>query len=713
MSIDGISALERGHRRTPQRETLALLAGALALDDKQREEFEASASRSASPRRLGGASVTVGPWADTAVSNLPLALKSFVGRDTELNEILALVQDYRLVTLIGAGGLGKTETALQVGRTLSSSASTAVCFVGLAPISDPSLVVTAIASALGVQESPNRPLLETLVAYLKGKTLLLILDNCEHVIMQAAIVAESIRGSCARVRILTTSRESLRAAGEHSYRLPSLSVPSPEAASRIRATDAAAYGAIALFTDRARSVDHRFAVTDENAPTVAEVCRRLDGIPLAIELAAARVNELSPKVLADRIGDRFRILTGGERTAVARQQTMRATIDWSYELLSASEQRVFERLSIFAGGCAVAEATTVCAGAEITKDDVIDLLSSLVNKSLVVVDPEGREPRYRLLESFRQYAREKLAERGEQELIAHRHALAYLEVAQRLERAFFEKPDNEVLFALGHEEQDNWRAALQWTLIDRADAPLGQRLVGELSPLWHFYAPVEGRRWIDAALELVDEQTPTSVLAKLSYTEATIAMALDQDEIQLASSKRAVAQYRILGDPFGIVLAQSREAAALQRLGRYAESKLVLKEALPIVRGTGNLWLIAWILRLFGGASCYGDNDFVAAREYASEALRTYEALGSNLDVAYSMMDLGFVEFTAGDAELAILHATNALAMLRSLNAVRGIVRALNYRTGYSPFSPDRYEEAEKSAREALEFAREHHMEVT
>ena len=712
MSTNGIGALERGYRRSPQRETLALLAGALALDEQQREEFEAVAARSGPPRRIGGTSVTIGPWADSAIANLPLALTSFVGRDAEVAEITALVRDHRLVTLTGAGGVGKTQTALRVASTLSDAAEGAVTFVELAPISNPSLVAATIASALGVQDVSDKPLLETLVAYLKSKTLLLILDNCEHVVAQAAIVSGTLLAGCPRVRILATSRESLRAAGEHSYRLPSLRFPSLVEARRLGTADAAAYGAIVLFADRARAIDHRFALTDENAPIVAELCRQLDGIPLAIELAAARANQLSPKALAERIGGRFRLLTGGDRTAVPRQQTMRAAIEWSYELLSATEQRLFDRLSVFAGGCALAEATTVCGDEGATEDDVSDLLFSLIDKSLLVAELEGREPRYRLLESFRQYAREKLAAGGESEVVAHRHALAYRELAQRLERVFFEKPNNELLFALGRDEQDNWRAALQWTLIERGDVLLGQRLAGELSPLWQWYAPVEGQRWVVAAQELVDEQTPISALAKLSYTEATIAMCFDQDEIQLAVSKRAVAQYRVLGDPFGIALAQSREGAALARLGRYAESQLVLREALPLARGAGNLWLTAWILRLFGGASHYGDNDLVAAREYVCEALRTYEALGSNLDVAYTMMDLGGFEFGAGNPELAIAHMTNALALVRSLNSPRSVARALHCRTGYL-VSSARYDEAERDAREGLGLAREHHMEIT
>jgi predicted ATPase/DNA-binding XRE family transcriptional regulator len=332
MSTQGISALERGYRRTPQRETLALLAGALMLSDEQRGEFEAAAARTVLLGR--GASVTVGPWAAGATATLPLALTSFVGRETELDEIATLVHDHRLVTITGAGGVGKTQTALHVGTALSKAGDVPVCFVGLAPITDPSLVIAAIASALGVQQVPNRSLVDTLVTFLKGKTLLLIIDNCEHVITQAAMVAEALLGRCARLRILATSREPLRAAGEHSYRLPSLSFPSLEAGLGIRATEATAHAVIVLFTDRARAVDHRFTLTDENAPTVAEICRRLDGIPLAIELAAAHVNHLSLKAVTQKLNDRFWILTGGARSALPRQQTMRATIDWSFALLA-------------------------------------------------------------------------------------------------------------------------------------------------------------------------------------------------------------------------------------------------------------------------------------------------------------------------------------------------------------------------------------------
>ena len=706
MSTEGISALERGYRRTPQRETLSLLAGALALNDERREEFEAAAARSVLLGR--GASVTVGPWADGPSASLPLALTSFVGRESELDEIAMLVGERRMVTLTGAGGIGKTQTALRVATALRGSANIAVCFIGLASISDPSFVVGAIASALRVQEVPNRPLLETLLAYLDNKALLLILDNCEHVITEAAIIATRLLIGCPRVRILATSREPMRAAGEYCYRLPSLSLPSPEASRQLSATDATVYGAIVLFTDRARAANHRFTLADENAPIVADLCRRLDGIPLAIELAAARVSHLSLNVLVQKLDDRFGVLTGGERTALPRQQMMRTTIDWSYDLLAAPEQRVFERLSVFAGGCTLAAAAAVCGGEETAEVEVFNLLSSLVDKSLVVADLQGIEPRYRLLESFRQYAREKLASRSERDAVAHRHAIAYLEHVTRVSEGLSEHDDAFLRVQL-QEELDNYRSALQWTLTDTGNVPLGQRLAGQLRGAWK-NSPVEGRRWITLALEVVDERTPISLLANLNFSQATVAQYLTEYEAQLASSETAIAHYRVVGDDLQIGRAQSLAGHALICLGRMTEAKKMLEEALQRAGDLGHRRLVAYLLRLRGLASAFG-GDFVAARGYVAEALRILETLDYKHEVAWALDDLGEYGFLAGNADLALQHATDALAAFRTFNDALGVAGALDCMAIYLiPLA--RFDEAEECVREALDLAREHQWDV-
>jgi predicted ATPase len=701
MSTEGISALERGYRRTPQRETLSLLAGALALNDEQREEFEVAAARSVLLGR--GASVTVGPWADGASTTLPLALTSFVGRETELDDIARLVREHRMVTLTGTGGIGKTQTALQVATALRGAANIAVCFIGLASVSDPSFVVGAIASALRVQEVPNRPLLETLLAYLDNKTLLLILDNCEHVITEAATVAAALLIGCPRVRILATSREPMRAAGEYCYRLPSLSLPSPEASRQPSVTDATGYGAIVLFTDRARAANHRFTLTDENTPIVAELCRRLDGIPLAIELAAARMSHLSLNVLVQKLDDRFGVLTGGERTALPRQQMMRATIDWSYELLGVTEQQLFERLSVFAGGCTLAAATAVCGGEETGEVEVLNLLSSLVDKSLMVADLEGIEPRYRLLESFRQYAREKLAMRGEHDAVARRHAVAYLEYARRTTRRR-DEPDTVFLEIETQKELDNYRSALQWTLVDRSDVLLGQRLAGQLRGVWG-NSPVEGRRWITSALVLVDERTPASVLADLCFAQATFAFCLREYATQLASSETAIAHYRVVGDELGIAGAQSLAGHALMFLERVPEAKMVLKDAVQRARELNSRRLLAYLIRLLGYASAI-DGDPLLARSYVAEALSILEPLGNKVEVAWALDDLGEHEFLSGNADLALRHATDALASFRTFNHARGIAAALRSSAVYLAHLA-RFDEAEQCARESLELARD------
>ncbi|MGB7049458.1 MAG: helix-turn-helix domain-containing protein [Candidatus Cybelea sp.] len=704
MSTNGISSLERGYRRTPQRETLALLVGALALNDAQREEFEAAAARSALLGRR--ASVTVGPWADGATAALPLALTSFVGREAELDEIAALVRERRMVTLTGAGGVGKTQTALRAATALSDATNGAVCFVGLASLANPSLVVAAIASTLGVQEVPDRPLLDTLRAYLKNKVLLLILDNCEHVVTEAATVAQALLAGCPHVRILATSREALRAAGEYVYRLRSLPVPSAEASRTLSAADAAAYGAVVLFADRAQAADAHFAITAENAPIVADLSRRLDGIPLAIELAAARVNVLSVKALAEKLDDRFRILTRADRTALPRHQTMGAAIDWSYDLLSAREQRVFERLSVFAGGCALATAADVCAGDVVLESGVLDLVFSLVDKSLVVTDLRASEPRYYLLESFRQYARQKLNARGEQELVGRRHALAFLLLAEELDAAWDTSPD----LAWGEVtrlELDNLRAAVEWALACRNDIAAGQRLA-VVAAMWESVAHLERRRWISLARSLVDESTPGTVVAGLSLADSTIANHLDEFEFGLASGCDALTRYTALGDEIGIVRSQENVGWALCALRRISEATPVLRENLFRARRLGLEKRTAVALR-DNAAVCCDSGDFATARRQLGEALEIYKRIGAARLEALALGHLGECELCAGNVQLAVRYFSEALPILRDFNDVRGFAGCLSI-ASLSVASEGDHDRAEAYAREALAISTDHHL---
>jgi predicted ATPase/DNA-binding XRE family transcriptional regulator len=690
MSTDGISALERGHRRTPQRETLALLCGALALDGAQRLEFEAAASRAPVPRR--GGAVAVGPWSDAATANLPRSLTSFVGRVTELDEIAALLRKRRLVTITGAGGVGKTQTALRAASALSDEI--AVRFVGLAPIADRKLVAAAIASALGIQEMPNRPLLETVTFYLRNRAMLLLFDNCEHVVAETAGIADRILSECPDVRILATSREPLKSAGEHAYRLPSLS---PESS-------------IELFAERAHAVDHHFSLSDKNEAIVGEICRHLDGVPLAIELAAARVNLLSIRDLAAKLDDRLHILRGGERTAVSRQQTMRATIEWSYDLLSAKEKRVFERLSVFFGGCTLETAAEVCTDEEIAQAEILDLLSSLVDKSLLVAELEWCEPRYVLLESFRQFGREKLALHGERDAAAHRHALALLQVAVRFDHAVLYDGD-EVYQELAEAEMSNWRAALQWALAQRGDVLCGLRLVGQLHGLWHNVDKPQGRRWLSLALGFVDERTPREVEARLRVLACGIAGTDSKHEEACAASQHAIDLCRSIGDAIGMVRAQNVLAFTLERLGRTDEAKAVLEDMLPLARRLDLRVYVAFVMYWMGEIS-FQQEDYTAARGFYDQSAQTFDSIGRRFLATIPAGSLSIVDLVTGNAESALALALQCVSSRRTERSLRAPVPDLRlaellHTAAICFIASARYDEARAAAFEALEISRD------
>jgi predicted ATPase/DNA-binding CsgD family transcriptional regulator len=426
-------------------------------------------------------------------TNLPLPGGRIIGREREIAEIGAALLDDRLVTLTGAGGVGKTRTAIAAAANLCDRFRDGVWLSELAPIAEGHRVAGSVAHALGAEQLHESQPLQSLVARLRRRSLLLVLDNCEHLVATAALLVDALLRGCPEVRILATSREALKVGGERVYLVTPLRVPPPQAARTMRATGAGDYAAMTLFVERARHADRHFELADANAPLVADICRRVDGIPLAIELAAARTRTLPLATLAALLDRPFAILTGGARTALPRQQTMRALFDWSYDLLSPSERRLFDRLSIFAGGWSLESGAAVCASDDVDEGAVFELLASLVDKSLVVADLEAAGPRYALSEPAREYAREKLAAHGEQEAVARRHALTYLKLAERLERAWETMPERAWL-ARARPDLENWRAALRWTLEERTDVIAGQRLAGALRLLFGRVAFAEGRR---------------------------------------------------------------------------------------------------------------------------------------------------------------------------------------------------------------------------
>ncbi|MBV8333341.1 MAG: adenylate/guanylate cyclase domain-containing protein, partial [Candidatus Eremiobacteraeota bacterium] len=386
-------------------------------------------------------------------NNLPAQVSSFVGRENESAAVTDLLHANRLVTLLGTGGIGKTRLSLHVAGEQLEAFPNGIWFVEFAPLSDAALVADSIGSAANVAQSAERPALDTLLAHFKNETALLIFDNCEHLVAEIARVADALLKGCPKLKILASSRELLNVPGEQAYRMPTLGPAE----------------AMALFAERAKTADQRFGLTPENEPAVAEICRRLDGIALAIELAAARVKLLSPKALLEKLNDRFRVLTGGSRTNLPRQQTLRALIDWSYDLLSEKERTLFPRLAIFSGGFTLELCAAVCADEALDEFEVMDLLVALVDKSLVSPEIVGDETRYTLLESIREYAREKLAEAGEVDALSRAHAAAFTDFAERLDGAL-ETMAEAAWVAQAKPELENWRGALTWALGGENDS---------------------------------------------------------------------------------------------------------------------------------------------------------------------------------------------------------------------------------------------------
>src|SRR3989442_141613 len=455
--------------------------------------------------------------------NLPRQLTSYVGREQEGTTVKRTSLAGGLLTLTGPGGIGKTRLALQAASELLEHFPDGVWLVELAPVTGPDLVPQAIASALGDTVQPGRALADTFESYLAGRRLLVVLDNCEHLVDATARLVDRLLRSCPELHILATSREALGIGGETIRRVPSLSVPKFGKPASLEGVTA--YEAVSLFRDRASAATGTFRLTESTAPTVVEICQRLDGIPLAIELAAVGLRVLSLEQIAVRLNDRFHLLRGGNRTALRRQQTLRATIDWSYDLLSDSERALLRRLAVFAGGITLEAAEEVCAGTTIADTDVLDLITELVAKSLVQAEDSPQEARFRLLETIREYGLSKLREAGEAEWVRKRHSDWFIALAERAEQELRGK-DQTAWFSRLEVALDNLRAALDWC-SSTGDAEGYLRLAGAMGTFWRTYGYLsEGRAWLERGLTA--SKVPLSIRAKAMVWAALLA--LDQGD---------------------------------------------------------------------------------------------------------------------------------------------------------------------------------------
>jgi predicted ATPase/DNA-binding CsgD family transcriptional regulator len=575
-----------------------------------------------------------------AAERLPMQLTSFIGRQGEMRSIREALADNRLVTLTGAGGAGKTRLAIQLAAATATEYASGVWYVDLAPLADPDLVPVTVARALGLPDQPGQPMMDVLRRFIRDRQMLMLIDNCEHLLDASAELITGLLAVCPALTLLTTSREPIGVSGEVSWRVPSLSL---------------ADEAIELFADRARRTKPDFRVTADNAETVTEICRRLDGLPLAIELAAARVRALSPTEILHSLRDTFRLLTGGARTAVRRQQTLRASVDWSHEMLSEPEQVLFRRLAVFLGGFDL-DAARAVAGGEIERYQVLDQLMLLVDKSLVGAEDSPHGTRYRLLETVRQYAQEKLHDSREGNDVRNRHRDHYSAMAGLLDAPA--DADHERRLEQAETEIDNLRAAFAWSR-ENSDAELALTLASSLLPLWLSRGLMqEGLNWLVAALANADRDDAGASVAQVRASvvkvvlESFRGMTIDRDDVE-----RTLAAARELGDP--ALVARALTACACRAADDRELSVACFAESAALAREIGDSWWLVQTLALEAMYALLFGEPF-AGQVAVEEAVRIADRIGDRFVSRQCRYVLGWAQILGGEI-------TEALTQLREV----------------------------------------------
>ncbi len=558
----------------------------------------------------------------TTPNNLPLQMTSFIGRAREVVEIVASLGKTRLLTLCGTGGIGKTRLSLQVAAGVIDGYPDGAWFVELAPVTDGPMVAQAVASVLAVKEAAGHPVVEALVKYVRDKKLLLILDNCEHLRDACADLVKQLLQAGPHLKVLASSREPLQLAGETTHPVATLATPKPGAVATPQVLSQ--YESVRLFIDRALAVQPGFSMTDENATAVAQICHHLDGIALAIELAAARVRSLSVGQIAARLDDRFRLLAGSDRTLLPRQQTLRALIDWSFDLLSDDERALFRRLSVFAGGFTLEAAEAVGAGEEIEAAQVLDLLANLVDKSLVAMEAEGE--RYRFLETMRQYAQERLAQSHEGDPVRTRHFRYYLALAETA-RPKLSGPEQEKWFSRLDQERENILASHAWCERTEEGADAGVRLAYFVKPYW-----------FNRGLLNLGHRVTVEALARIGAQDRTLTRS------------------RVLADA----------GQFCSFMGRYQEAQRYLEESLDIARAIENKGMVARVLQVLGMA-LLGQGDLPTARGYLEEGLVLADKQGDKREIAAASNALAQLHRVDGELDKAEPMFGRVLMLAREL----------------------------------------------
>jgi predicted ATPase/class 3 adenylate cyclase len=603
---------------------------------------------------------------DAFPNNLPVQLTTFIGREHEIDDAKKRLKSARLLTLIGPGGTGKTRLSLQLAAELLPSFADGVWIAELAPLTDPALIVQTIGSIFGLREQAWMSLNELVIDYLRAKNILLVLDNCEHLVEACAKLVDQFLHACPNLKIIASSREALGITGETVLRVPSLSLPDPN---QVSLEILMKCESVQLFIERAAAANPTFALNEHNAASIAQICRRLDGIPLALELAAARATVFSAEQIAARLDDRFKLLTGGSRTALPRQQTLRAMIDWSYDLLSEDERTLLRKFSVFAGGWTFEAAEAVCP-----ELDVLNSLTQLVNKSLVTVDEEGGDVRYHLLETVRQYARDKLLEMGESVQTRNSHFDYFFKLAIAAESKL--EGSEALIWVLRLElEYDNIRAALDWGLDNNVEAVL--RMIPALVYFWNRRGlEEEGRHVINEALARA-EKLPrpegdaghqwVSIVGEAWQNLAMLAYSQGDNAHATEFSEHAAALARQVDDKRLLALALGFEASGEMFLGHTEGVEALLEEGLAAARVSGDAFARALPMALYGQAIALTNGDYKVANQYIEEGFKLLQESGNRWGATMAMLSMGMMEKFRGNYREARLRFIACEPLFRDL----------------------------------------------